>query len=109
MRLREGWIGLEAIDLPETLREHFGAPADAGVMISHVEPGSPAESAGFALGDVLYEIDGNPVRSAGALRARLQGGGVGNDCEFVAARDGLVIEFETRIEEKPVELPEDGS
>jgi S1-C subfamily serine protease len=47
LRIRHGWIGIEAIDLPPSLREHFGAPSDAGVMIANVVPGSSAEAAGL--------------------------------------------------------------
>ena len=47
LKSRNGWIGVKSIELPPSLREHFGAPADAGVMISEVMESSPAEAAGF--------------------------------------------------------------
>jgi serine protease Do len=101
LRLRDGWIGVEAIDLPAGLREHFGAPAEAGVMVSHVEPGGPAEAAGFSLGDVVYEIDGEPVTSAGELGSLIQGGGVGNDLEITLARYGAEITLEATVSLRP--------
>jgi S1-C subfamily serine protease len=99
--LRHGWIGVEAIDLPESLREHFGAPPAAGVMIADVAAGSPAEAAGFRLGDVVYEVDGQPVRSVRDLQERVQSGGVGNDYPFLVARDGALLELETRVAAAP--------
>jgi serine protease Do len=102
-RLRRGFIGIDAIELPTTLREHFGAPPDAGVMVAHVEPGSPAEAAGLVLGDVVYEIDGEPVASVRVLAARVAEGGVGNDCEILVARDGATLVLEARIESAPAE------
>ena len=32
-KVRQGWIGADSIDLPPSLREHFGAPAEAGIMV----------------------------------------------------------------------------
>jgi len=88
-KIRTGWIGIEAIDLPESLRRHFGAPEDAGVMLSLVEPGSPADVAGLRLGDVVFEAGGVPVRSAADLAERVATGGVGNTLEVTLARNGL--------------------
>ena len=99
--VRRGWIGVAAIELPESLREHFGAPADAGVMVSHVEVGSPAEVAGFRLGDVVYDVDGKPVGSLRMFRELVEGGGVGNEYEFFVARDGALLVLESPIEAAP--------
>jgi S1-C subfamily serine protease len=89
---------VQSIDLPPALREHFGAPAEAGVMISHVEAASPAEAAGFELGDVVFEVDGEQVRSTSELDQRVAGAGVGNDVEFQVARAGARLVLEARIE-----------
>ena len=105
--MRRGWIGIEAIELPSALREHFGAPAEAGVMISEVAVGSPAEAAGFELGDVLYEIDALSVGSLRTLRELVEGGGVSNRYEYSVARSGVELVLEARIEKAPpkVEQP----
>jgi len=99
--MRRGWIGIEAIDLPSALREHFGAPADAGVMISEVASGSPAEAAGFELGDVLYEIDSVSIGSLRTLPGFIEGGGIGNRYEYSVARSGAQLVLEARIEKAP--------
>lgn len=102
-RLRQGWIGIEAIDLPPALRLHFGAPEEAGAMVSSIEPTSPAEVAGFELGDVVYEVDGEPVGSARELANAIRRGGVGNPRSFTLVRDGAEIELETTLENEPEE------
>jgi S1-C subfamily serine protease len=48
-------------------------PASGGVGISVVVPGSPAESAGLAQGDVVTTIDGTTVSSFKDLRTILFG------------------------------------
>ncbi len=99
--MRRGWIGLRAIDLPPSLREHFGAPENAGIMVSEVAVGSPAEAAGFELGDVIYEIDGVAIASPKGLLVMTEGGGVGNDYEYTVARLGAELVLEARIERAP--------
>ena len=101
-RVIQGFIGVEAIDLPATLREHFGAPAEAGVMVSAVAEESAAEAAGLRLGDVIYEVDGEPVRSLAELRELIAGAGVGNTSELRVARDGAELELETLIDRAPL-------
>jgi len=105
MSPRTGWIGLRAIALPPELREHFGAPKDAGVMISSIETGSPAESAGFELGDVVYEMEGRPVKSPAQLYNLLAGAGVGNEAEFLLMRWGLEVVVEATVEVAPKPEP----
>ena len=106
LRMLEGWIGVEAIDLPPDLREHFGAPRDAGVMISHVETGSPAVSAGLSPGDVVFEVDGDPVRSARGFANAVAGGGVENRIEIRLMRDGARITVEPLLVVRPENSPE---
>jgi serine protease Do len=106
MRIRAGWIGIEVIDLPAALREHFGAPRDSGVMVSNVVAGSPAESAGIELGDVVYQIHGDAVRSTGAIAQGVIRGGVGNTVEMTLVRLGAEIVVEAQIEIEPPKVDE---
>jgi S1-C subfamily serine protease len=106
VELREGWIGIDAIDLPPELRERFGAPPNAGVMISDVVEGSPAEGAGLELADVVRAIDGRPVRGRGELVSRIRRGGVGNTVELTVVRRGEEIVVEATVVEQPPPEPD---
>jgi membrane-associated protease RseP (regulator of RpoE activity) len=70
--VRRGYLGVELTDLTPELRAHFGVAEDAGVMVSHVEAGSPAEKAGIKVGDILTTIDGKAVENSFDLRARVR-------------------------------------
>lgn len=58
-----GYLGVDLVNLTPELREHFGAPEDAGVMVSKVMADSPAAQAGVAVGDIIASIDGEEVAS----------------------------------------------
>ncbi len=100
-KMVRGWVGVDAIELPASLREHFGAPEDAGILVSNVSAGSPADLSGIRVGDVIYEADGQPVTSAGAFSEIVTLGGVENAIDVVLARDGARIVVGPRIERAP--------
>src|SRR5215475_13923485 len=62
--VRRGYLGTALMDLTPELRTHFGVPEEAGVMVSRVESGSPAEKAGLKVGDILTRVDGAAVKSS---------------------------------------------
>lgn len=62
-----GYLGVRSIEMTPELRQHFGAPKDAGVLIGTVEPDGPAAKAGMQVGDILTAVDGEQVESTRAL------------------------------------------
>jgi S1-C subfamily serine protease len=43
-----------------------------GLIVTGLEPGGPAETAGFLLGDVLLRLGGQKLESIGELQAALE-------------------------------------
>ncbi len=103
VEMRRGWIGVTAIELPPALREHFGAPEEAGVMVSAIEDGSPAQIAGIELGDVVYRVEGLDITSYAELKRRIVRGGIGNMLEIEATRGGVEIVLEALVDREPKE------
>ena len=63
--------GLRAQNLTPDLAQQLGIEEGEGVIITQVEPGSPAEEAGLKRGDVVIEVDRKEVTSLAELRSRL--------------------------------------
>jgi S1-C subfamily serine protease len=59
-----GQTALLGVDMSD-----LGSPIGSGVAVADVVPGSPADSAGIAAGDVIRSIDSTSVSSATQLRA----------------------------------------
>lgn len=55
--------GLTVQRMTPLLGKHFGLKSPHGVLVADVKPGSPAESAGLRIGDVIIEIDGQKIQS----------------------------------------------
>ena len=58
--------GVSVEDIDARARRQFAIPAEVrdGALIVEVAPGSPASEAGLKAGDVIFEINRQPVRSA---------------------------------------------
>lgn len=65
-------LGIQVQDLTAELARLFAATVDAGALVAHVEPGSPAAKLGLRRGDVVITVDGTPVRTARDLLEELQ-------------------------------------
>ena len=64
-------ISVEALT-PQTARQLGLAARTTGVVITEVQPGSPAEEAGFRRGDVIQEVNRKPVTSTEEFRNAVQ-------------------------------------
>jgi membrane-associated protease RseP (regulator of RpoE activity) len=62
-----GFIGVQPVEMTPELRQHFGAPRDAGVFVGAVEPDGPAAKAGLQVGDIVTKVDGDRIGSTRAL------------------------------------------
>jgi membrane-associated protease RseP (regulator of RpoE activity) len=63
-RSGRGYLGVQLVDITEELREFYGAPRDAGTLISVVAEDSPAAAAGFEVGDVITAVAGEPAENS---------------------------------------------
>jgi len=72
----DAWIGLWVQDLDSSLKTYYNIPKKQGVLISGVDPDSPAREAGLREGDVILAIDGRKVVSIEDYQARLRNYGV---------------------------------
>ena len=78
-------IGVSAGDINTTGR--------MGAAIADVVPGSPAEAVGMQVGDLVTEVNGNPVTSTESLVALVRAGRVGRDMTLTVLRDGEELEL----------------
>jgi S1-C subfamily serine protease len=50
-------LGLQPVQLPESLKQKLNLTEHAGALVVHVEPSGPADNAGALVGDVLLKIN----------------------------------------------------
>ena len=66
-RVSRGWLGVLIQDVTRELAESFGMERPGGALIAKVLPDSPAEGAGFQVGDVVLSFNEQPVNRSSDL------------------------------------------
>jgi S1-C subfamily serine protease len=71
-QIQRGYLGVSstAARLPQAAGDSGGQRI--GLILTGLQPGGPAEQAGFLLGDVLLSLDGQELESIGDLQAALE-------------------------------------
>jgi len=64
-------FGLRVQNLTPELAEQLGVEEEQGVVVTAVEPGSPADEANIRRGDVILEVDRSTVKDVADLRQKL--------------------------------------
>jgi serine protease Do len=82
-----GRIGVSIRDLADDDMKGAKA-ATTGVVVDQVETDSPAQKAGFKIGDIVVEFDGERVRSTRQFTRLVQETPVGRPIQAVVVRDG---------------------
>ncbi len=67
----KGRWGLQLHDLSPEMAHQFRLQADQGVVVVGVEPGSPAHEAGIRQGDVIVEVNRQPVHSVAEVKQNI--------------------------------------
>ena len=62
------YLGVRLQVMSTALRQHFGAPTDAGMLISEVIENSPAAEGGLKVGDVIIRMDRKTIHDMGDIR-----------------------------------------
>ncbi|HVS02061.1 MAG TPA: PDZ domain-containing protein [Thermoanaerobaculia bacterium] len=99
-RATRGYLGVHVVELTPELREHLGADRANGLLVARVEKGSPAEAAGLSVGDVLLEIDGQPIASSWDLRRAVAPHGEGDQVAVEVVRDGRRLSLRAALESR---------
>ena len=66
------WKGLSLQNLTADLAEKLGHTADKGVLIAGVAPGSAAAKAGLHKGDLILEVENQPIHSVAEFKSAIE-------------------------------------
>ena len=81
------YLGLRLQTLSDALRRYFGAPTDAGMLISEVVENSPAAEGGLKVGDVIIRMDRKMIHDMADIRRVLNFFEPGDTIEMKVIRD----------------------
>ncbi len=87
-QVRWAAIGLTVDDLSAEQATTLDLPPRPQVLVTRVQPGSPAATAGLRRRDVLLAVDGIPVRQQVQYRGRLAAAAIGATMTLTVSREG---------------------
>ncbi len=81
------------------------SPYSGGVMITTVAPGSPAAAAGLQSGDLITQINNQPIQAAGDVNAALAGLRAGNQIQIQFDRGQVSYSTLVTLAARPAHTP----
>ena len=90
-------LGVAIQDVNQALADSFKLERPAGALVSSVDPGSPADKAGLQSGDVILQVDGQPIATAGDLPALIGRAMPGDRVALQVWRDGRAQSLDARL------------
>jgi serine protease Do len=90
-------LGVSVQDLNQTLAESFGLPRPDGALVANIADGSAAASAGLKVGDVITEVNGQPVVRSGSLSSLIGMQAPGEKVRLKVWRDRTSREIDARL------------
>ena len=94
-------IAMQPVAIPENLRGKLKSPRSGGLMVLHVEGGSPAEKAGIVLGDTVVELAGKSTLDTEHIRGLLASAKIGDAVSATVLRAGSPVEVSIKLTERP--------
>jgi serine protease Do len=98
-----GWLGVLIQDVTRELAESFGMDKPHGALIAKVMPGSPAEKAGFEVGDIVTRFNGQEIDRSSNLPPMVGISPVGEKVKVEILRKGKYKELRVKLGELPEE------
>jgi len=91
------WLGIEILDIDETMAGQLGLGNNDGVLVNKVVQGSPADDGGIERGDVIVKFDHRSVKDASFLKNLVADLSIGQRVQVVVVRNGDIETLYVKI------------
>jgi serine protease Do len=108
-KVTRGWLGVVIQNVDKDLAESFGLKQAGGILVSEVQPDSPASAAGLKRGDVIITLDDVTLEDVSDLRNRIALISPNSTAMLVVIRDGREKKIQVTIGEQPSDFDQHGS
>ncbi|MGD9682750.1 MAG: S1C family serine protease [Candidatus Obscuribacterales bacterium] len=104
-KIARPYVGIRMQEVDEKLARALGVDKNTrGVVIMSVEPGSPADKAGLAQGDIIQRVDGEKVTTGKEVQKLVRKHKTGDTIAFLVLREAELVPVEVKVGEFPSEL-----
>jgi serine protease Do len=97
-KVSHGFIGIGISDVTPDNAKFFQMSNASGAVVTQVDPDSPGGKAGLKIGDVVTELNGKPVATAGELQMQVGQKRPGDTIQLGVMRDGKTADVPVTLE-----------
>lgn len=100
--IKRGYLGIQSqqVEVPADSQDALGRKQASGLLLTHIEEGSPAAEGGLMLGDIVVGMAGIPVGDHDTLLVAMSGDVVGKPTPVEVVRGGQKQVVEVTIGER---------
>lgn len=99
-----GYLGIRPQEVTAKIRQALKMKEGTGVLVSEVIVNTPAEKAGLQVGDVIVEVNGEPVKGVEEFRNRIAGMKPQSKVELKIMREGRMLSKSVVLAEFPDQI-----
>jgi serine protease Do len=92
-KVRHAQLGVAVQEVNQAFAESFALDKPEGALVASVTKGSPADKAGLQPGDVIRQVDGQPIVASGDLPAWVGQAQPGQQAKLSVWRQGKPVEL----------------
>jgi serine protease Do len=104
-----GWLGISIQEVTPFIAKALGLDGPRGALVGDVAPDSPAATAGMSRGDIIIELNGEPVSDGRSLRLKIADTAPGTTLRLRLFRDRSEREVSVTLGEHPSEAQRAGA
>ncbi|MGB7284905.1 MAG: DegQ family serine endoprotease [Candidatus Acidiferrum sp.] len=97
------YLGIYPQDVTPAMARAFGEKQIEGIVVGDVTPHSPAQAAGIQRGDILLDVNGQPVTNSIQLRMNISMMQPGTEVTLKYLRNGDVRDATVKLAEMPTQ------
>jgi serine protease Do len=94
-----GQLGVAVQNVDADMAKAFGLAQGGGALVAEVTPGSPAAKAGIERGDIILQLNGQPVNEPDDLSVRISETAPGTTVQLKIARNGQTRDVSVTLSE----------
>jgi serine protease Do len=98
--VHRGHIGLSVQSITPVMAKGLGLTQDWGAVVSDLEPGGPAASAGLKVGDIVKSVNGIDMEDAGHLEDAIFKLGVKDSVSLTLIREGQAQDVRVAVHQR---------
>lgn len=96
-----GYIGVGIQEVTPDLAKAFNVPPEKGALVGNLEPNTPGAKAGLQRGDVITELNGQPISGPNDLRLKVGSMAPGTTVHLKVSRNGESRDVSLTLGEMP--------